>query len=67
MVGVAAAKSLSYILDVPLIGVNHLEGHIFANFLAHPELKPPFVALVVSGGHTSLAVSYTHLIIHHKF
>ena len=54
MVGVAAAKSLSYILDVPLIGVNHLEGHIFANFLAHPELKPPFVALVVSGGHTSL-------------
>lgn len=54
LVGVAAAKSLSYILDVPLIGVNHLEGHIFANFLAHPELKPPFVALVVSGGHTSL-------------
>lgn len=54
LVGVAAAKSLAYILDVPLIGVNHLEGHIFANFLAHPELKPPFVALVVSGGHTSL-------------
>ena len=40
----------------PLIGVNHLEGHVFANFLADPELEPPFLALVVSGGHTSLLV-----------
>lgn len=54
LVGVSSAKALAFSLDVPLIGVNHLEGHIFANFLAHKELKPPFVALVVSGGHTSL-------------
>ena len=50
----SAAKSLAFSLDVPLIGVNHLEGHIFANFLAHAELTPPFMALVVSGGHTAL-------------
>lgn len=54
LVGVAAAKALAYTIDVPLIGVNHLEGHIFANFLANKDLEPPFVALVVSGGHTSL-------------
>lgn len=56
LVGVAAAKALAYAIDVPLIGVNHLEGHIFANFVAHPELEPPFIALVVSGGHTSLVL-----------
>ena len=50
----AAAKALAFAAGIPLIGVNHLEGHIFANFLAHPELEPPFLALVVSGGHTSL-------------
>lgn len=54
LVGVAVAKALSFAADIPLIGVNHLEGHIFANFLSHPDLEPPFVALVVSGGHTLL-------------
>lgn len=54
LVGVAAAKALAFTAGKPLVGVNHLEGHIFANFLAHPDLQPPFVALIVSGGHTSL-------------
>ena len=54
LVGLSAAKSLAYALNVPLIAVNHLEGHIFANFLSTPELEPPFLALVVSGGHTAL-------------
>lgn len=54
LVGLSAAKSLAWAADKPLIGVNHLEGHVFANFLADDDLKPPFMALVVSGGHTAL-------------
>ncbi|MDR3566060.1 MAG: tRNA (adenosine(37)-N6)-threonylcarbamoyltransferase complex transferase subunit TsaD [Negativicutes bacterium] len=56
LVGVAAAKGLAFAAGKNLVGVNHLEGHIFANFLAHPELEPPFIALIVSGGHTSLVL-----------
>ncbi len=54
LVGVNFAKALAFALKKPFVGVNHLEGHLFAGLLAHPELKPPFVALLVSGGHTLL-------------
>ena len=54
LVGLSVAKGMSLGLDIPLVGVNHLEGHIWANALAHPDLQTPFVVLVVSGGHTSL-------------
>lgn len=54
LVGVAAAKAISYAQSLPLIGVNHLEGHISANFLAQPELEFPLLCLVVSGGHSDL-------------
>lgn len=54
LVGVAAAKAMTYALDIPLIGVNHLEGHIAANFLAQPDLAFPLLCLVVSGGHSDL-------------
>lgn len=54
LVGVSYAKSLSFTLNKPLIPVNHIEGHICANFIAHKELEPPFVCLVVSGGHTHI-------------
>lgn len=54
LVGLSAAKSLAWAAGKPLIGVNHLEGHVFANFLNDADLKPPFLALVVSGGHTAL-------------
>ncbi len=60
LVGLAAAKSLSYATGLPLIGVNHLEGHIYANFLEHTDLKPPFISLVVSGGHTCLIYMEDH-------
>lgn len=60
LVGVSAAKSIAYALDLPLVGVNHLEGHIYANFLAEPGLKLPALCLVVSGGHTDLVYIAGH-------
>jgi len=58
LVGAAAAKSLSYSLRIPLIGVHHIEGHIFANLLSNPQIPMPHVCLTVSGGHTMLV--YVH-------
>lgn len=54
LVGVAEAKAIAYAAKKPLIGVHHIEGHIAANFIEHKELEPPFLCLVVSGGHTHL-------------
>ena len=53
-VGVNFAKGLAYQLDVPLIAVNHIAGHLASNYIAYPSLEPPFICLVISGGHTSL-------------
>lgn len=54
LVGINFAKGLSYAWKKPLIGVNHIEGHIFANFIEDENLEPPFICLVASGGHTHL-------------
>lgn len=54
LVGLSVAKAMAYAKNIPLIGVNHLEAHIYANFLEHNDIKPPFICLIVSGGHTSL-------------
>ena len=56
LVGVAEAKAISYAKNLPLVGVHHIEGHISANYIEHPDLEPPFACLVVSGGHTHLVV-----------
>jgi N6-L-threonylcarbamoyladenine synthase len=54
LVGIAAAKAVSLASGAPLVGVNHLEGHVYANFLEHGPPEPPYVCLIVSGGHTML-------------
>lgn len=54
LVGVAEAKAIAYAKNLPLVGVHHIEGHISANYIENKELEPPFICLVVSGGHTHL-------------
>lgn len=56
LVGVSAAKAIAFAKDIPLVGVHHIEGHISANFIENLDLEPPFVCLVVSGGHSHLVV-----------
>lgn len=56
LVGVAEAKAISYASGLPLVGVHHIEGHIAANYIDHKELEPPYLCLVVSGGHSHLVV-----------
>lgn len=56
LVGVSAAKAVSFASGIPLIGVHHIEGHISANYIENKDLEPPFVCLVVSGGHSHLVV-----------
>ncbi|MDJ0533948.1 MAG: tRNA (adenosine(37)-N6)-threonylcarbamoyltransferase complex transferase subunit TsaD [Xenococcaceae cyanobacterium MO_207.B15] len=54
LVGVSTAKTLAMVYDKPFLGIHHLEGHIYASYLSQPELQPPFICLLVSGGHTSM-------------
>ena len=68
LVGVSAAKAIAFATGKPLVGVHHIEGHIAANYLAHAELEPPFLALVVSGGHSHIIAVETrtrHRVIGH--
>lgn len=54
LMGVATAKAIAFAKDIPLVGVNHMHGHVSANFIQYPDLEPPFMSLIVSGGHTNI-------------
>lgn len=54
LIGLTIAKGIAYSLEIPLIGINHLEAHLYANFLLYPEVTPPLIGLIISGGHTEL-------------
>ena len=56
LVGVAEAKAIAYARGLPLVGVHHIEGHVSANYIEHPELEPPFLCEIISGGHTHLVI-----------
>ena len=56
LVGLSAAKSIAYATGKPLIGVHHIEGHVAANYVSHPDLEPPFMSLIVSGGHSHIVI-----------
>ena len=56
LVGVAEGKAIAYAKKLPLVGVHHIEGHVSANYIEHPDLEPPFLCLIVSGGHTHLVI-----------
>lgn len=56
LVGVAEAKAIAFARDLPLVGVHHIEGHIAANYIEHPDLEPPFLCEIISGGHTHLVI-----------
>jgi len=54
LVGLTAAKGIAYALNLPFVGINHLEAHLYADFLQYPDLSPPLIGLIISGGHTDL-------------
>ena len=56
LVGVAVAKAIAYAKKKPLVGVHHIEGHVSANYIEHPDLEPPFLCEIISGGHTHLVI-----------
>ena len=60
LVGVSTAKALAYSLGIPLLGVNHMEGHVYANWLCHGEIEFPVLGLIISGGHTALMLMHGH-------